>query len=275
MTLSRNAAIPWPSRRKTGILSSSALNFRIIGALMMRDGTMRYGHENLGFFWVMGEPLALTLGVMAMWTVTGQTHGHGVGVVPFALSGYMMITLWRHMTGKAVRFMRQNAGLLFHRNIRPLDILIARGVLETIAILAAFFIAWVPLTLLGVIEPMSDYLAFMAGYLLQAWFSFAFGLIITSLSEMWDPVEQFVPPLLYITLPFTGAFSMCSWLPQRWREVLLWSPLVNNVELMRGGMFPIDMQTYSYPLYVVLWCIVLTAIGLPLAQVAQKRVTFS
>ena len=88
-----------PSRRPPNFWRSLLVNARIVGALVMREGTMRFGHENLGFFWVIGEPLMLTLGVMGMWTISGQTHGHGVGVVPFALSGYTMITLWRHLSG--------------------------------------------------------------------------------------------------------------------------------------------------------------------------------
>jgi capsular polysaccharide transport system permease protein len=275
MSMGQNLSLQTPSRPKYGFRSALGTNLRIIGALMMREGMLRYGHESLGFFWVMGEPLFLTVGVMGMWTITGATHGHGVGIVPFALSGYMMITLWRHLTGRAVHSIRQNAGLLFHRNIRLLDVLIARGMLEFLGILTAFFIAWVPLTLLGLIEPMSDPLEFVAGYLLQAWFSFAVGLIIAGLSEIFAPVEQFVPPLLYITLPFTGCFAMASWIPQEWREVLLWSPLVSNTEMLRGGMFTADTITYSYPMYVVLWCIALTAIGLPLVHKAYRHVSFS
>jgi hypothetical protein len=38
-------------------------------------------------------------------------------------------------------------------------------------------------------------------------------------------------------------------------------------------MFPAQMVTYWYPWYVVLWCVALTAIGLPLVQLAQKHVT--
>ena len=163
MSIGQNLTIQTPSHVKHGFRSALMTNLRIVGALMMREGMLRYGHESLGFFWVMGEPLFLTVGVMGMWTITGATHGHGVGVVPFALSGYMMITLWRHLTGKAVHSIRNNAGLLFHRNIRLLDILIARGMLEVLGIFTAFFIAWVPLTLLGVIEPMSDPLAVRNG----------------------------------------------------------------------------------------------------------------
>jgi capsular polysaccharide transport system permease protein len=274
MSVGQNLAIQTPSGIKHGFRYAAMTNLRIVGALMMREGMLRYGHESLGFFWVMGEPLFLTCGVMGMWTITGATHGHGVGVVPFALSGYMMITLWRHLSGRAVHSIRTNAGLLFHRNVRLLDIMIARGMLEVLGIFTAFFIAWVPLTLLGVLEPMSDPLAFVAGYLLQGWFSFAVGLIIAGLSEMFAPVEQFVPPILYITLPFTGIFTMAAWIPQQWREYLLWSPLVSNVEMLRGGMFPADTVTYSYPLYVVLWCVVLTAIGVPLVHKAYEHVSF-
>ncbi len=275
MTVIESGLIHTPSPTPQTFLGSLALHFRIVGALMMREGTMRFGHESLGFFWVMGEPLLLTVGVMAMWTITGQTHGHNIGVVPFALSGYTMLTLWRHMTAKAVHAIRINAGLLFHRNVRLLDILIARALLDVMGILAAFFIAWVPLSLFGAVGPMTDSLRLMGGFALHAWFSFGVGLIICALSEIWEPMEQFVPPFLYITLPFTGAFFMAAWLPQEYREVVAWSPLVSNQEMMRSGMFPADTVTYWYPTYVVLWCIALTAIGLRLVRYAQKHVTFS
>lgn len=269
-------ALPHPTPRRAaprrGFLASLSINVRVLGALMMREGTMRYGHENLGFFWVMGEPMFLTVGVMGMWTITGMGHGHGMGVVPFALSGYINITLWRHLTGKAVRAIRSNTGLLFHRNVRLFDILFARALLEIVGIFTAFMLAYVPLALLGFVDPLSDPLLLIGGYVLNGWFSMSVGLIIAALSELSEPVEQFVPPILYITLPFTGAFYMAAWLPEGFRAVVLWSPLVNTQEMFRAGMFPEDVVTYFYPTYVVLWCIALTALALPLIHYAQKHV---
>src|SRR5271154_4472152 len=130
MNASASAQISTPTRFHAPFSRSLAVNVRVVGALLMREGTMRFGHENLGFFWVIGEPLVLTVGVMGMWTISGQTHGHGVGVVPFALSGYTMITLWRHLSGRQVHVIRMSMGLLFHRNISILDALIARSLLE-------------------------------------------------------------------------------------------------------------------------------------------------
>ena len=275
MTFASTSDIQTPTRPRPTFWRSGALNARIIGALIMREGTMRFGHENLGFFWVIGEPLVLTLGVMAMWTVSGQTHGHGIGVVPFALTGYTMITLWRHLSGRQVHAIRVNMGLLFHRNISLIDVLVARSLLETIGILAAFFVAWTPLYLLGFVDPIRDPLLFAGGYALQAWFSFAFGLIVAALSEMYEAVEQILPPLLYITIPFTGVFNMAACLPAQWREAILWSPLVNNVEMLRAGMFSEDNVTYYDATYVVCWSLALTAIALPLVQYSRRYVTFS
>jgi capsular polysaccharide transport system permease protein len=273
MTLSVPAAARRRPVRPRGFLSSFALNLRVIGALMMREGTMKYGHENLGFFWVMGEPMFLTVGVMGMWAITGATHGHGVGLVPFALSGYTNITLWRHLSGRAVRSIRNNAGLLFHRNVRVLDILLARGTLEIVGIFTAFMLAYVPLALLGFVYPLRDPLVMIGGYLLNGWFSLSVGLVIAGISELSEPVEQFVPPILYITLPFTGAFAMASWLPEQWRKAVLWSPLANAQEMFRSGMFPEEVKTYYYPWYIIGWCLALTAIAFPLVQYAQKHVS--
>ncbi|MDE3175071.1 MAG: ABC transporter permease [Pseudomonadota bacterium] len=275
MTFATTSAIHTPTRPRQTFWRALAVNSRIIGALIMREGTMHFGHENLGFFWVIGEPLVLTCGVMLMWTIGGQTHGHGIGVVPFALSGYTMITLWRHLSGKQVHSIRNSMGLLFHRNISLIDALLARSLLEVVAILTAFFVAFIPLSLLGFVDPMNDPLLFAGGYFLQAWFGVAFGLCVSALSEMYEATEQFLPPLLYITLPFTGVFNMADWLPQEWREAVLWSPLVSNIEMMRAGMFGGDIKYYYDPMYVVYWSLGLTAIGLPLVQRARRHVAFN
>lgn len=274
MSLARHFNVEWHAPRPRRFIEALAIQFRIIGALMMREGSSRYGHENLGFFWVMGEPLVLTVGVMGMWTMTGATHGHSdIGLVPFALSGYTLITLWRHIAAASPHLIRRNAGLLFHRNIRVLDILISRALLESMSILTAFFIAYLPLSLLGAMEPIRDPLVLLGAWVLHTWFSFAVGMIISGWSEISEPVERFVPPIMYLTLPITGAFFMLYWLPQDARNLLEWSPLVNAQEMFRGGLFPADIPTYWNAWYLMGWCVVLTAIGLPIVRKAQKHVT--
>ncbi|WP_137129509.1 ABC transporter permease [Rhizobium sp. FY34] len=250
-----------------------AIQRRVIGALMIREALGRFGHENLGFFWIVGEPMLMTSGVMLMWSLTGIEKGHeGIGLIPFALSGYSLLTLWRHISGKSVHALRHGAALLFHRNIRLLDVLIARAALESIGGLTAFFITYVVFNLLGYIDTLEDPLLVISAWLLLTWFSFGFSLIIAGITEIVEPLGHFVPPLLYLTLPITGAFYMVNWLPESVQDLLWWSPLVQFFEMFRAGMFGSHVPTeWSVP-YLVIWGLLLTSVGLPLVEKAQKHV---
>ena len=248
------------------------VQMRVVGALMLREASTRYGHENIGFFWLMGEPLVLTVGVMILWTISGATHGHDIGVIPFVLTGYSLLTLWRHIVFRSVHAIRLNAGMLFHRNVRILDFLIAIALLETIAVLTAFFIAYLPLVLFGAFEPIRDPLVLIGGWLLMAWLSFGVSLILAGVTELSEAAERFVQPVMYLMLPLSGAFFMVYWLPDSAAQVALWSPLVNVNEMFRSGLFPADVPTKWNALYLLLWCIAITAIGLPIVNKAQRHV---
>jgi capsular polysaccharide transport system permease protein len=250
---------------------SAQVQLRVIRALMIRNVMSRFGHNSLGFFWLMGEPLILTCGVMVMWSFTGAEGGHNIGVVPMALTGYSFITMWRHIIGHSIHAIRHNSDLRFHQNIKALDILVSNAVLELVGIVSAFLIAYLPLALYGVIWAIRDPLLLFSGFVLTAWFSFSFGLLITAMSELSETASRFVAPIMYITLPFTGVFFMVDWLPDRYQNLILWSPLVNCIEMIRGGLFPNYMATYYDPLYVVICCIGLTAVGIPAVHYAQEH----
>ena len=243
----------------------------IVHALLVRDALRKYGHENLGFFWVVAEPLAFTIGVMIIWNLGGHEHGD-MSITAFALTAYSMLTMFRHMSQGFVRIMQQNLSVLYHSTINALDLLIARGVLETISCLSTFFIAYVPLALLGVIDPIRDPLLVFGSWFLAAWFSFSFGMIAEGLSSLNDVVERLFPAFMYLTLPLTGAFTMQEWLPPKAREILQYSPLVNLMEMFRCGMFSEDVKTYWSVPYILYWCLAQTAIGLLLVEKARKHV---
>ncbi len=248
------------------------INVRVIGALILRDASSRFGHDNIGIFWIMGEPLILTVGVMGIWSYMGGTHGHNIGVVPFLLTGYSMLTLWRHIVGRAVHAMRQGAGLLFHRNVRVFDIMLSRAIIEVVGVLTAFFIAYVPLVLVGALDPMHDPLLLIGAWVLCALFSFGFGMMIAALTEMSEVAERFVPAFLYLTIPITGSLFMVSWLPEKAQHVLAWSPLVNVMEMFRAGMFSPDVPTVWNAGYTFGCCVVANVIGLALLVIAQDHI---
>lgn len=243
-----------------------------IHALFIRDALARFGHESLGFFWVIVEPLLFTTGIMVLWNL--MKHGQGdLSITAFALTAYTMLTLWRHLSQHMVHILRHNIGVMYHAHVKPLDILIARGLLETFGCLGTFFVAYVPLMLLGVIKPFYDPLLLFGAWFLGAWYSFSFGLIAEGLSEMNDMVERAMPAFMYLTIPLTGAFTMQAWLPVKLRDILAFSPLVNVMEMYRSGYFsPDEVRTYWSLPYILAWCLAQTVIGLLLLEKAEKHI---
>lgn len=111
-------------------LRSWQIQVRILGALFMREALTRYGRHNIGFLWLFVEPMIFTLGVTALWTATKSVHGSDLPIVAFALTGYSSVLLWRNMPGRCIGSLQNNLALLYHRNIKVLDIFVARLLLE-------------------------------------------------------------------------------------------------------------------------------------------------
>jgi len=259
-----------PARRE--FFRSLRAQAKVLLALSIRDALSHAGHEGIGFFWVVGEPLFLAVGVMAMWALVKEQTAIKVGVVPFALTGYVMITLFRHISGKSVHVMRRNAWLIFHPNVRYLDVVLSLCLLESIALLSTFLLAYVPLVIFGVVGPPTDLLNMFGGYLFMAWFSTSIGILLAATSELVDGLEHVIPPVLYIALPFSGLFYFVDWLPPAVRGPLLWSPMVNAMEMFRSGVFPRDVPTEWDVSYTFWCCIGTTAAGLAVLRYAQNRV---
>lgn len=249
-----------------------AIQVRVIRALMIRDALSRFGHENMGFFWVVGEPLLFSCGIMLLWSLARMTHGDGVDVIPFALTGYSYVTMWRHITGRSIGAIRHHANLAFHRHVKLIDAIVAMALLEAVGCFSSFMVAYVPLWLLGFCPTMSDPLVLIGGFALASAFSFGFGLLLAGLSQTNEIVRHLMPAVMYMSLPLTGIFTLQAWLPEQARQVFSWSPLVNGIEMVRGGLFPPEVETYWSAGYLALCAMVSIVVGYAVFASAQRSV---
>ena len=248
------------------------LQVDVVHALMLREMMTRFGRHSFGFFWVMGEPLILSLCVMSAWLVGGHKLAGDVAIVPFVLSGYTLLTMWRHTVFRSIYCFRQNSGLLFHRNVHYVDSLIARELLEIGGAGIAFWVAYTPFYLLGIMDPIYNSGQVVSAWLLLGWFGFSVGILIAGLTEMSELVEKFVQPFMYVSLPLTGMFFMVSWLPDRMAKVVLYSPVANCFEMFRGGLLGHNVTAKWDAAYTVKCCLVTTAIGLYVVRKARHHI---
>lgn len=210
---------------------------RVISALMIRELVTRFGRENIGFLWIMVEPLLFAVLVGIVWRFMKGPEEHGVSVVAFVASGYIPLTLFRNAVGRSVRVFSVNGSLMYHRQIKVLDFIFVRFLIEMIGAMMAYLFIGTLLILLNEFPVPADLGAFFTGWFLYCLFSFSLCLVLAPLSEMSDVLEKFMPVTIYIMIPFSGTFAMVSWLTPEAQNAMYYSPFVHAMELMRQGIF--------------------------------------
>ena len=254
------------------MLNAFRMQSRVISALVIREINTRYGRENIGFLWIIGEPIMFVLGVTLVWSAMRPALEHGLPMPAIVLSGYVPLTMWRHCLGRAVKAYESNGALMFHRQVTPLDIITARTFLEVIGTIMAGALVMIGGMLMGVIAWPVDWGLIYIGLVMQAGFGYATALLIASASEYSDLAERSVAILSYLAIPFSGAFTMLDWLSPKFQTILLWSPSVNNVEMIRAGMFGQSAHAH-YDLVYDLWMTaLLIMVGLFLTLRVRGRI---
>ncbi len=255
-----------------GFSRSLQIQFRVIGALLMREIITRYGRDNLGFLWLFLEPMIFTAGVAAVWSVTRNFHTSNLSIIAFAVTGYSAVLLWRNCASRCCMAIPPNVGLLYHRNVRVLDLFLTRILLEIAAATASFATLSVLFTALGLMERPKDMELLLSGWLLLSWFSCSLGLVLGPLTTYAEVIERLWHTLTYLILPFSGSLFLVEWLPPSVQQYALYSPMVSGVEMLRGGYYGSAVHAHYDAAYLAICSATLTLIGLCLIPVAVRRV---
>lgn len=244
----------------------------IIGALILREMSTRFGREGLGFTWLVLEPLAFCIGVILLWSLTKPAFEHGIRVAAFTMTGYMCVILFRHQIQYSLAALQSNIGLLHHRQISPVHIFLSRNIMEFGGATIAFIVVYAALLALGQIDLPKDYLTAYLGWMLLGWIGMGLGLTMAGLAMRFDVLERVVNLITYILIPLSGAFSMVAWVPPDIREIYLLMPLPHAVEMLRAGVFGEFVKTYYDPYYGLAWGAGLNILGLLLIASSRDQI---
>lgn len=270
-----------PTRRDRRPLSTRELlhgldvQRHVIGALILRELHTRFGRDNIGYLWIIAEPMILA-GAVAILHGGSSTHlDLNVRPVPMALGGYCGFMLFRSIVTRAEGALHSNRPLLYHRMVTIFDMLAARAALEFVAISAAFVILLTSVWMLGLGDFPVRPLTVLAAIVLMTWWSFALSLLVCAGCHTSRVMERLLHPVTYLLMPLSGAFFMLKWLPEPYRTWLSWFPMTQIFELLRYGQFNGTDDHYVELFYIIGWCLTLTFVGLISIQITRRHVHLS
>jgi capsular polysaccharide transport system permease protein len=245
---------------------------RVMRALVLRELHTRYGRSNIGYLWVILEPMILA-SVIALIHYYQPTHfGSDIAPVPFAIIGYTIFIIFRGIFNRAEGSIEANHSLLHHRIVSINDIIFSRAMLDAAGCFITMCILLAITTMMGLAELPERPHHLLIAVMLMTWWSVACGMIAIGLTYGSHSLGRLMHPVAYFCIPVSGAFFQMSWVPENIANILKWFPMVLIFEEARYGQFRSASDKYVDPAYVVLVCAGLSYWGLILCRRLRRRV---
>lgn len=250
------------------------VQIRVFKALILRETKTLYGHSKLGYLWAIIEPSLMIATFWVIFIVMGRdrTLPFGIGLPVFLLSGITPWLLFSSTIGKMLPAIRGNIALLSFPQVTPLDLMLARAVLDGITTLSVCSL------LLGIVAMAGQFygiysLQNILGGLALAWLlGVGVGICGTAASVIRPSVTNVISTCLRLLFFVSGIFFSIDMLPFEIRKFMLFNPMLHVVEFTRSGFSPshahIDISMY-YPLGFIP---VLIFLAFPLERMVRGRI---
>lgn len=243
------------------LLGGLAVQGAVLRALVLRQLHQRYGRNNIGYLWVVGEPMMLASVITILHSFVSYEK-NGMSPFTFMLTGYTIYIIFRNSFNRSESALHASETLMYHRMITPFDIILASALVDTIGCISALLFLQAGAILLGLAELPERPLYLLGAVAQFAWLSFALSMVVAAYGYRIPIVSRLAHPFSYFCLPVSGAFVTMSLMPVWVRPYMAWNPMMSVFEMARYGQFEQAPDRYIHPGYVLAVSIVVTYWGL-------------
>ena len=209
----------------------------VVHAIFQRELGARFGRYHLGYLWAILEPVALVAVLSGVRVLFGTEDMEGIAFPLFFASGVLGYLLFQRIAMGSLQAVESNLGLFNYQPVQPVDIVLARTLLEVSIFLATSMVILPALAWAGYPFSWNDTLLFssvLAGLLL---FCLGIGMVLSVVGPLWQESKKVIPVLLRPLFFVSGIFFSVGSLPEAWKPWVLLNPLVHASELFRQATF--------------------------------------
>ncbi len=246
---------------------------RSLSALFRREMKTRFGRSRLGYLWVLFEPLA-HIGIM-IFLIGTLNHGGlppiGQSFAVFYFTGIIPFHMFTHTASHLIGSVAENRPLLQIPRVRILDIFAARAVLEAVTELIVAAIFLMAFAIIGLDAMPLEPVSVLAALLLLWLAALGVGMIsaaIVSVFPAWERIWGATASVIYFT---SGTFYVPRMMPVWIRDVLVWNPVLQGIELVRFHYFHEPAPEWLDVRYLFGFAIGSVAIALVMERLMRRR----
>ena len=187
----------------------------------------------MGYVWALLEPMAHVIVLALIWSAMGRTEFSGIPLALFLATGIVPYLFFQKTATQCMNAIESNRGLFNYRQVRPVDPVLARIILESIVYFASYLVLlFIAGWFLGYDVRIHDLLGLIMINALLFLLTFGIGLTLSVYGTLYPEVMKLVPMLVFRPMYFiSGILFPLSVVPTEYHHWLLWNPLLHVVEL--------------------------------------------
>ena len=207
-------------------------------ALFLRESVARLRRERLAVVWLIVEPVAHMAILMVIRLVIRQRNFAGADPVLFYSLGVMAFFLPRNIIQRSFDAVGQSSQLYAHRQIKPIDAVLARAAVEGVLSAVLFIIVLAGLALFRVDVVPKDPLGVLLALGVLWMAGLGLGLVNSVIGELLPILARILRVLLGPLYILSGVMFPTLLVPHPWRDYLLYNPLLHGLESLRTAYIP-------------------------------------
>ena len=241
-------------------------SLRTIFALMLREMATSYGRSAMGYLWAIIEPVAALTLMTLVFSIFLRSPALGSSFPLFFASGYLVFNIYTSVGNSVSNAVKYSRPLLEFPAVTALDAILARFLLNYLTHLMVIFIIISGIIVIGDLQVIMDYGKIFLALFVAGAFALGVGtfncylfVAFPSYLQVWAILNR---PMFIIS----GIFFLFDSVPQPYRDMLWYNPLVHIIGLMRSGIYATYEASYASALYVLGISLVLFMVGLHLLR---------
>lgn len=247
------------------VRSPMAVTWAVWRALVLRESLDRLFDMRAAWFWLLMEPVLHISFITFLFTVIRLRTVGGIDVTVWVVVGMLAFFTFRRTAVQVMYAVESNKPLFAYRQVQPFDTSVARGILEALLMALVSAIILTSVALLGHDVRPDDPLQVLVTMFGLWLFGVGYGLVASVLMALVRETEHILKIMMMPLYLISGVIMPVSAVPQPYRDLLLFNPLVHGLELVRKGFSNYYHMVPGVSMgYLYLWGTVSLFLGLAL-----------
>lgn len=213
----------------------TAITLSVWKGLFLREALSRIFSGRAAWFWLLAEPVFHVLSLMVIFTVIRMRVVGGIDTGVWLMVGMLAFFMFRRTGLQVMNAIDANQALFAYRQVKPIDTVLVRGVLEGLLMIIITSILLTITALFGYSVIPADPLAVLEAFFGLWLLGMGFGLVASVVSRLVPELAQIIKLAMLPLYMLSGVIFPLSAVPQPFRDWLMFNPIAQGLEVVRLG----------------------------------------